>query len=78
MIELKMLLEMVALIVITVVSIFGIGRWFGWSHKEIIDQVSNLKKLLEKHINDEEITLNDIREDIKQLEKVCVNGNIKK
>lgn len=85
MIEIKTLLEIIALVIASIIAIFTAGRWFGWRHGQLVSEIKSIYEMLKKHIVDEEIIFeriekkqNDHRDAIISLEKVCINGNLKK
>jgi hypothetical protein len=80
--SIQTVLEISGLIIGGIVAIFVAGRWFGWKHREIIEQIASVREVLEAHIDDEASVLERIEEkqkehkaDIKELKAACLNGS---
>ena len=62
------------LIAFSIAAIFGVGRWFGWKHNEILTGIAEVKTALDTHIADEVVAFDRIECRIEQLETAVLNG----
>ena len=79
--ELKVLLEIVALVLGAIVTVLIAGMWVSRKHAEIIASIKNVFDKLHKHMTDEEALFERVerRQDehhraIKELRVACING----